>query len=102
MIAVDTSALVAIVLNEPEAPAFLARLRRASRALISSVSVVEARMVVYGRLGHRAAVLLDDLLRLPAFEVVAPGPAEMEAAWAAFRSGLLVSACSISSLRAWE
>jgi len=84
MIAVDTSALVAIVLNEPEAAALLARLRRASRALISPVSVVEARMVVYGRLGHRAAVLLDDLLRLPAFEIVAPGPAEMEAAWAAF------------------
>ena len=81
MIAVDTSALVAIVLNEPEAPAFLSRLRRASRAVIGTVSVVEARMVIYGRLGHRATVLLDDLLRLPAFEIVPTGPAEMEAAW---------------------
>jgi len=84
VIAVDTSALVAIVLNEPEAPVFLSRLKRASHAVISTVSVVEARMVVYGRLGHRAAVLLDDLLRVPAFEIVAPGPAEMEAAWSAF------------------
>ena len=84
MIAVDTSALVAIVLNEPEAPIFLSRLKRASRALIGTVSVVETRMVVYGRLGHRAAVLLDDLLRIPAFEIVALGPTEMEAAWRAF------------------
>lgn len=84
MIAVDSSALVAIVLNEPEAPIFLSRLKRASHALISTVSVVETRMVIYGRLGHRATVLLDDLLRVPAFEIVSPGPTEMEAAWGAF------------------
>lgn len=41
-------------------------------------------MVVYGRLGHRATILLDDLLRLPAFEIIPPGPAEMEAAWGVF------------------
>jgi ribonuclease VapC len=29
-------------------------------------------------------VLLDDLLRLPAFEMVAPGAAEMDAAYSAF------------------
>jgi hypothetical protein len=30
-------------------------------------------MVVHGRRGQRAVVLLDDLLRLPNFELVAPG-----------------------------
>jgi len=47
--------------------------------------VVEARMVVHSRCGERATVvLLDDLLRLPMFEIVPPGPAEMNAAYAAF------------------
>ena len=41
-------------------------------------------MVVYGRRGHRAVVMLDDLLRLPSFELVAPGQLETDAAYAAF------------------
>ena len=41
-------------------------------------------MVVYGRLGPRAVVLLDDLLRRPAFDLVAPDVLDMEAAFAAF------------------
>ena len=41
-------------------------------------------MVVHGRRGQRAVVLVDDLLRLPAFEMVAPGVAETDAAYAAF------------------
>ena len=41
-------------------------------------------MVVHGRRGQRAVVLVDDLIRLPLFELVAPGPKEMDAAYAAF------------------
>lgn len=41
-------------------------------------------MVVHGRRGERAVVLVDDLLRLPMFELVAPGNAELQAAFAAF------------------
>jgi len=41
-------------------------------------------MVVHGRRGQRAVVLLDHLLRLPVFEWVPPGPAEMDAACSAF------------------
>ena len=48
------------------------------------MSVLEARMVVHGRRGQRAVVLVDDLLRLPVFEMVAPGVAETDAAYAAF------------------
>ncbi|RAU23616.1 VapC toxin family PIN domain ribonuclease [Paramagnetospirillum kuznetsovii] len=84
MIAVDTSALIAILLNEPDCRRYLDRLQRAERALISTVSAVEARMVGFGRFGPRAVVLLDDLMRMPGFEVVAPGPAEMDAAFNAF------------------
>jgi len=84
MIAVDTSALVAIVFDEAERPAFLQVIQRASKALISIVSVVEARVVVYGRRGQRGIVIVDDVLRLPMFEIVPPAAAELEAAYAAF------------------
>ena len=84
MIVADTSAIVAIAFAEPERAAFVQALEGADRVLISTVSVVEARMVVHGRRGQRAVVLVDDLIRLPMFELVAPGPAEVDAAYAAF------------------
>jgi ribonuclease VapC len=84
VIAVDTSALVAIALGEPDAGAFSAAIQAADKALISTVSVVEARLVVHGRRGQRAVLLLDQLLALPPFECVAPGAADADAAYAAF------------------
>lgn len=84
MIVVDTSAIIAIAFAEPERAAFVHTIEHADKALISTVSVVEARMVVYGRRGQRAVVLVDDLLRLPMFEVVPPNLVEMDAAYAAF------------------
>ncbi|MBI4986217.1 MAG: type II toxin-antitoxin system VapC family toxin, partial [Rhodocyclales bacterium] len=80
----DTSAIVAIAFAEPEREAFVRAVQQADKALISTVSAVAARMVVYGRRGQRAVVMVDDLLRLPIFELVAPGPAETDAAYAAF------------------
>ena len=56
----------------------------ADKTLISTVSAVETRMVVHGRRGQRAVILMDDFLRLPMFELVAPGAPEMDAAYAAF------------------
>ena len=61
VIAVDTSAIVAIVLDEAERPAFRAAITAATKALISTVSVVEAKMVVHGHRGPRAVVLVNDL-----------------------------------------
>jgi ribonuclease VapC len=84
VIAADTSAIVAIAFAEPERERFVRIIDQANRILISSVSAVEARMVVYGRRGHRAVVLVEDLLRLPKFEIVAPDAAQTEAAFAAF------------------
>jgi ribonuclease VapC len=84
VIVADTSAIVAIAFAEPEREAFVAALERAERTLVSSVTAVEARMVVHARRGQRAVVLVDDLLRLPFFEIVPPGAAEMDAAYAAF------------------
>ncbi|HHW79047.1 MAG TPA: type II toxin-antitoxin system VapC family toxin [Xanthomonadaceae bacterium] len=84
MIVVDTSALVAIAFAEPEREEFVGIIQRSERALISTVAVLETRMVVHGRRGQRAVVLLDDVLRLPPFEFVPPGEAELNAAYAAF------------------
>ncbi len=84
MIVVDTSAIVAIAFGEVEREAFVKTIHSAGKVLISSVSVVETRMVVHGRRGQRAVVLVDDLLRLPIFEIVAPGADEAAAAYAAF------------------
>jgi ribonuclease VapC len=72
MIAVDTSALIAIIFAEPERPAFLQAIQQCAKALISTVSVVETRRLIYGPRGHRGVVLADDLLALPIFELVAP------------------------------
>jgi ribonuclease VapC len=84
MIAVDTSAIVAIVLNEPERATFVQAMQTAAVALISTVSVVETKMVLFGRRGPRAVVFVDDLFRLPMFEVTPPGTADMDAAFSAF------------------
>jgi ribonuclease VapC len=84
MIVVDSSAVVAMVLGEPEREAIVRAIQQAEKALISKLSVLEARMVIHGRRGQCAVVLVDDLLRLPVFEMVPPGAAETDAAYAAF------------------
>ena len=73
MIVIDTSAIVALAFGEPEREAIAQAIQQADRVLISTVSAVETRMVVHGRRGQRAVVLVDDLLRLPPFELVPPG-----------------------------
>jgi ribonuclease VapC len=72
MIAVDTSALMAIVLNEPEADACAAALQREDRLLISAGTVAEA-LIVAGRrnLGEEVDRLIDGL----GFEIVNVTPA---------------------------
>ena len=84
MIVIDTSALAAIVFGESERELFVELIQEAERVLISVPTALEARMVVHARRGERAVILLDDLLRLPVFEIVPPGQAELDAAFAAF------------------
>ena len=67
MIAVDTSALMAIVLDEPEAAACTAALATGSDLLISAGTVAEALIVASRRhVGEEMARLIDGL----GFEVV--------------------------------
>lgn len=48
------------------------------------VVVVESGLVIHGRRGQRAVILMDDLLQLSMFEQVAPGQPEADAAYEAF------------------
>jgi ribonuclease VapC len=84
MIAVDTSAIVAIVFGEPERATFRQAIMRAGKALISTASALEVKMVVYSRRGPRAMVLVDDMLQLPMFEITPPGAKDLDAAFGAF------------------
>jgi ribonuclease VapC len=72
MIAVDTSALMAIVLNEKEADACIAALEAEENILISAGTVAEALIVAARRnVGGEVASLIDGL----GFDVVAVTPA---------------------------
>ena len=81
---VDTSALAAIIFNEPERAAFIEAILAADRALVAIPTVVEARLVTHGRKGQAGVLALNDFLALPVFEWVAVGKAEADAAYAAF------------------
>jgi ribonuclease VapC len=72
MIAVDTSALMAIVLNEPRADACIATLEAEDDLLISAGTVAEA-LIVSGRrnVGQEVSNLINGL----GFEVVSVTPA---------------------------
>ena len=52
--------------------------------MISTVSVVETKMVLFGRRGVRAVVTMDDFLTLGRFESTPPSVEDMNAAYAAF------------------
>src|ERR1700749_2671024 len=72
MIAVDTSALMAIVLNENKADDCIAALEAEENILISAGTVAEALIVAARRnVGDEVAILIDGL----GFEVVAVTPA---------------------------
>ncbi|HLY91255.1 MAG TPA: type II toxin-antitoxin system VapC family toxin [Acetobacteraceae bacterium] len=75
MIAVDTSALIAILFLEPEAEAFQHRLSL-EEVCRSAVTLQEASMVLAGRLRDETALEeLDDLVRITLIEVVWPNSA---------------------------
>lgn len=88
MIAVDTSSLVAVVLGESDAEQHLARLQR-DRAQLSSVSLVEATIVVEARQGPDAVRDLE--LLVDATSDVVPVDIEQArtaiAAWRRFGKG---------------
>ncbi len=67
---IETSALIAMLLNEPERAQFVAAIDRDPVRLISAVSKFEAGMVMIGRLGFEGAAKLDTLMNDMAAEIM--------------------------------
>lgn len=63
MIAIDTSAIVAMALGEPEADSFQALLARQA-AIVGWPTLLEARMVLTGKGFANAAAIIDQLGKL--------------------------------------
>lgn len=70
MIAVDTSALLAIIQAEPEGTAFLDVIRDTDRAVVSAVSVLEGGIVLRARRGVDGIAELTALIGALAIDVV--------------------------------
>jgi len=68
---IDTSALVAIFMGEPERGRFVELIVGAGQPLLSAVSLVEAANVLESRRGRAAVLELDLFLRETKTEVVA-------------------------------
>jgi ribonuclease VapC len=72
VIVVDTSAVIAILRDEPEAIAFTQAIIEADRCLMISISIMEASMVLAGPDGDATTWRdLDDLIGSAGIEVVA-------------------------------
>jgi ribonuclease VapC len=101
VIAVDTSALMAIVLDEPEAGPCIAALEAEEEILISAATVAEALIVSARRqVGEEMAILIDGL----GFEIVTITPAARRVAQAYGRwgNGLSPAALNFGDCFAYE
>ncbi len=88
MIAVDTSALMAILLNEPEADACITALATEAELLISAGTVAEALIVSARRgVGEAMTRLIDDL-GFEVLPVTAASARRMAMAYAVWGKGI--------------
>ena len=84
MIVADSSAFVAIMLDEPERDAFVDLISTSDRVLVSTMSVVETRMVLQNRRGDVPVKRFNAMLSLANIEIVAPDLALADIAHTAF------------------
>lgn len=82
--AIDTSALVAITLNEPSEPALRAAVDKAATRRLSSVSLLEAGIVLRARVGEESTSRLHRLVEEIDCEIVPFDEPQAKAAIAAF------------------
>jgi|SRR5579875_377528 len=82
---VDTSAIVAILLNEADAERFANAIAGASIRLMSAVTRVELAFVVEGRKREAGRAALETLLARARFEIAAVTAQQAEIAIMAFR-----------------
>lgn len=82
---IDPSALIAILLNEPPASRLLSVLELSHSSSLSTASLVEAGIVIHGRLGNEGESRLDRLLHRLNVEFVPVSREHAEIARSAFR-----------------
>jgi ribonuclease VapC len=82
---IDTSALVAILLGEPDAERFARAVGDAPVRLLSAVNRVELSCVIEGRKGEAGRADVEVLLRDGGFDIVSVTPQQAEIAVDAFR-----------------
>jgi ribonuclease VapC len=83
-VVIDTSALIAIALEEPTAPALLAALQRGGLRHLSSVSLLEAGIVLRARMRDHSAETLYRLVEDVDCRVMPFDEAQAKAAIGAF------------------
>ena len=87
---IDSSALIAIIRDEPTSPALIAAIGRPGRAVISAANLLEATMVAVSRSGpkgHRALhtlITAADIVVMPVDDVQLTGAID---AWQRFGRG---------------
>jgi ribonuclease VapC len=82
----DTSALLAILFDEPERRSFTEAIEAAARRLLSAANFVEASLVLESRHGAEGVRALDRLLATAGVEIMAVDTAQAHAAREAFRA----------------
>jgi ribonuclease VapC len=83
-VVLDTSALVAMLLGEPDCDRFIAALAEAEDPLISAGTLLETSIVVESKLGEAGLADLDELLATAGVRCVAVDLAQVHAARDAF------------------
>jgi ribonuclease VapC len=81
----DTSALLAVLLNEPEATEYALAIDADPVRLLSAANLVETSIVIEARVGDAGGRELDLLLHKAAIEVVAVDAAQADLARHAYR-----------------
>ena len=83
---IDTSALIAILLGEPDAEAFAMAIATDPKRLLSAFSALEVGIVIEAKKGEPGGRELDLLLHRSQIEIVAMAPEQAELARIAWRT----------------
>lgn len=81
----DTSAIIAAIANESDGPRYQAAMLDADSLLISAVTVLETKVVLFARLGSQAVDLFDELVAKAGIVVVSFDGEMATAAFEAYR-----------------
>jgi ribonuclease VapC len=82
---IDTSAIAAVLFQEPDAPRYAQCIARAGTRIMSAVTRVELTFVVEGRAGAQGRAAIEQLIAQGAIDIVSVTPEQADLAIDAFR-----------------